>query len=66
MYSYLLDMVVFLADKSYETDEEELKRKEIFTEHLKTINLHNYLFSKGLRSYTMGVNKFTDLVSSHI
>lgn len=48
-------------DKSYGTDEEELKRKEIFAEHLKTINLHNYLFSKGLRSYTMGVNKFTDL-----
>jgi len=28
---------------------------------LKTINMHNYLYAKGLKSYTMGVNRFTDL-----
>jgi len=48
-------------DKNYESEAEEMVRKAIFTEHLKTINMHNYLYSKGLKQYTMGVNKYTDL-----
>jgi len=48
-------------EKNYESEAEEMLRKEIFTEHLKTINMHNYLYSKGLKTYTMGVNKYTDL-----
>lgn len=50
-------------DKNYESKVEELKRKDIFTDHLKTINLHNYLYSRGLKSYTMGVNRFADLTN---
>ena len=52
------------TEKNYESEEEEMLRKAIFTQHLKTINMHNYLYSNGLKSYTMGVNKYTDLVRS--
>jgi cathepsin L len=47
--------------KSYDDAAEELKRKQIFSDNLKHIKLHNYLHSKGLKSYTLGVNKFADL-----
>jgi cathepsin L len=48
-------------EKNYESEAEEILRKEVFSQHLKTISMHNYLYSKGLKQYTMGVNKFTDL-----
>lgn len=47
--------------KSYSDDREESLRKEIFTQLLKTINLHNYLYAKGLKTYTLGVNRYSDL-----
>lgn len=47
--------------KRYETAEEEFVRKEIFAENVKKIEIHNYLYSKGLRSYARNINQFTDM-----
>lgn len=46
--------------RTYETAE-EAKRKDIFTRNLKKIEIHNYLHSKGLKSYTLGINQFADM-----
>jgi len=51
-------------NKQYAHETEELVRKQIFAENLKKIEMHNFLHSKGLKSYTLGVNKFADLESS--
>jgi len=51
-------------DKKYGGDTEELVRKQVFVENLKKIEMHNYLYAKGLKSYTMGVNRFTDMEHS--
>jgi cathepsin L len=40
---------------------EEPERKRIFVENVKKIELHNYLHSKRLKSYTLGINQFTDM-----
>ena len=37
-------------------------RKSIFMQNLKEIELHNYLFEKGMKHYKMGVNEFSDMV----
>ena len=50
--------------KSYETVEEELRRKDIFHEHLQFIEMHNYLHSKGQRTFRVGINHFADLKTS--
>ena len=47
----------------YESVEEEIKRFAIFVENMKTIEMHNYLHSKGKKSYTLGLNEYADLVS---
>ena len=39
------------------------QRKEIFRTNLKRIEMHNYLHSVGLKSYTLGVNEYADMVS---
>jgi len=51
-------------DKTYAHATEELVRKQVFLENLKKIEMHNYLHSKGLKSYTLGVNKYADMESS--
>jgi cathepsin L len=43
---------------------EEATRKQIFVENVKKIEMHNYLHSKGLKSYTLGINQFTDMETS--
>lgn len=48
---------------SYNSLEDESLRKSIFENNLRTIKIHNYLFSKNLSSYEMAVNQFSDLVS---
>jgi len=48
--------------RSYEADEEEM-RKKVFAENLKKIEIHNYLHSKGQKSYTLGVNQFADMTT---
>ena len=37
-------------------------RKKIYETNLKKIELHNYLYEKGLRSFTMSENEYSDLV----
>jgi len=51
-------------DKTYAHATEELVRKQVFMENLKKIEMHNYLHSKGLKSYTLGVNKYADMEHS--
>jgi C1A family cysteine protease len=43
--------------KQYQSMEEEMKRIDIFYQHLNMIEKHN----RGQHSYQMGVNQFTDL-----
>jgi cathepsin L len=49
--------------KTYEPTE-ELVRKQVFAENVKKIEMHNYLHSKGLKSYTLGINKYSDMEHS--
>jgi cathepsin L len=48
-------------DKTYKDAYEERYRKEIFVEHLQEIKVHNRLYSQGFKSFTMGINRFSDL-----
>lgn len=47
--------------RSYKSPEEEFVRQQIFNANVKKIEIHNYLYSKGLKTYSMGVNQFTDM-----
>ena len=42
--------------------EEEARRKRIFFTNLKRIEMHNYLHSKGLKSFRLGITPFADMV----
>lgn len=42
-------------------DEEDTHRKEIFATNMKKIEMHNYLHSKGLKSYRLGITPFADM-----
>jgi len=50
------------VDKTYKDAAEEMRRKKIFAERLEVIKAHNRRYSKGLTTFTMGINKFSDLV----
>ena len=54
--------MLYSPDRVYSPAEEQ-KRMAIFSENLKTIEMHNYLHFKGLKTYTLGVNNFADMVS---
>lgn len=41
--------------------EDDARRKEIFSTNLKRIEMHNYLHSKGLKSYRLGITPFADM-----
>lgn len=43
--------------------EEEAKRKELFAKTRERVNKHNAEAAKGVHSYTLGINHFSDLVS---
>jgi len=49
--------------RKYDNVEEEEKRMGIFKQNLKKIEYHNYLFSKGQKSFTLGVNDFADMTN---
>ena len=62
---------VFLRkfDKSYDSDDEYIRRSAIFTNSLETIQSHNNAIeSNGKRkhNWTMGVNHFADMLSDEI
>lgn len=48
-------------EKTYAATQDEAQRKEIFRMNLKKIEMHNYLHSVGLKSYTLGVNEYADM-----
>ncbi|UYV61087.1 Ctla2a [Cordylochernes scorpioides] len=48
--------------KSY-SPEEEFHRKAIFNENLEEIIKHNLDYDLGLKSYRLGLNQFSDMVS---
>lgn len=50
-----------IYSKSYENETEENKRMAIFLENKSKIAEHNLQFEKGLVSYEMGINKYSDL-----
>lgn len=54
-------MYSLFAGRRYE-DEEEARRKHIFSANVKRIEMHNYLHSKGLKSFKLGITPFTDMV----
>ncbi|CAH1798522.1 unnamed protein product, partial [Owenia fusiformis] len=47
--------------KIYETIEEEKHRFGVFLQNLKTIELHNYLHSKGKKTFRLGTNEYADM-----
>ena len=53
---------VLFTDKTYTTEEEELRRREVFRTNLKKIEMHNYLYNKGVKSYKLGINEYADMV----
>ncbi|KAJ8943303.1 hypothetical protein NQ318_004744 [Aromia moschata] len=50
--------------KSYRSLVEETRRFIIFKENLRTIEEHNAKYERGETSYTMGVNKFSDMTKA--
>ena len=57
---------MLFLEKTYADASDEIFRKKIFAEHLEKIEAHNRLYSEGLKSFTMGINRFSDLVQHHI
>jgi len=53
-------------NKSYESDEEEQKRFEIFENNLKSIVEHNEKYQAGEETYTKALMKFADLKSDEV
>ncbi|EDW00889.1 cathepsin L [Drosophila grimshawi] len=51
-------------DKRYGSEDEELLRKLIFYDHKRMIDTHNERYAAGKETYEMGVNQFTDMLSS--
>lgn len=49
--------------RKYKDAAEEQQRMDIFKENLKKIEMHNYLYSKGEKTFTLGVNSFADMTS---
>jgi cathepsin L len=49
-----------MHNKHYETTEEEF-RKDVFSTNVKKIQMHNYLYQKGKKSYSMDLNQFGDM-----
>lgn len=52
--------------KTYASDAEELKRREIWEKNIANIDKHNEEFKEGKHSYTLAENKYADMVWTHI
>lgn len=53
---------ILYSEKSYETLEEEERRFQVFIKNIKMIAEHNEWFRQGKKSFSMGINQFTDMV----
>merc|ERR1711962_63662 len=51
-------------DKTYETEAEDLLRKEIFLNNVQNIEEHNQRFEAGEESFKQGINHFADWTGS--
>ncbi|KAK4876097.1 hypothetical protein RN001_012519 [Aquatica leii] len=51
-------------NKQYSNTVEEKFRFKVFMENLNKIDAHNEKYDKGLVSYTLGINQFSDLLAS--
>lgn len=60
----LISQVTF--NKTYKTKEELRNRQKIFIENKRIIDEHNQRFSKGLVTYRMSANQFTDMLFNEI
>lgn len=56
------DEVLLISEKEYEDPAEDARRKQNYKESRDRINAHNELYEKGLSSFGMGINQFSDLV----
>ena len=61
-YGCIIIFVGYFSDKQYASADEEDSRKDAFIANHKSITIHNYLHAKGLSTYTMGINQYTDMV----
>ena len=52
--------------KVYDSEEDEAKRRAVFMDNIKVIEQHNWLYFNMKKSYYLGVNQFTDLVSGSL
>lgn len=52
----------FLLGKIYKSTEEEAQRKMTWLENRKLVLEHNMLAAQGIKSYTLGLNYFADMV----
>jgi len=50
-------------NKDY-SEEEDAKRKAVFVDNMKEINAHNYLYDINQKSYTLGINEYSDMEHS--
>lgn len=52
---------MLMYSKKYQNESEENDRMAIFLNNKKTIDEHNKRYEKGLETYNMGLNKYSDL-----
>lgn len=60
-YVNVIDPIKLKYHKAYRSLEEQLHRKKVFFENLKSICEHNEKFKKNLETYEKGVNVFADM-----
>jgi len=63
---YILILSNIFSDKTYNNEWENEIRGKIFETNVNYITVHNELYKKGERSYYLGINQFTDLVSINV
>ena len=49
--------------KVYDSEEQEAKHRAVFMDNIKVIEQHNWQYFNMKKSYYLGINQFTDMVS---
>uniref|UniRef100_A0A3Q4G987 Cathepsin L.1 n=1 Tax=Neolamprologus brichardi TaxID=32507 RepID=A0A3Q4G987_NEOBR len=63
LYSVSHNSLIFqYAEKSYDSESEEVHRKQIWLNNRKHVLVHNILADQGLKSYRLGMTHFADMV----